>query len=170
MKTFFKFVLIVIIAQIITYYIGGIIAQLALGASEFYPPSPHALGYLRDPHDPSMQLWIVPAQALRGFLFAVVLFPFRQRILEMGTWLGGLTITGFIFIAGYVAASGGMVEHLVYFNPADYPLKFAAITFVEVLIQTLVMGPFIVSLDKRFTSTRSITPRPFQNSATVDEA
>ena len=150
MKSFLKFALIVIVAQVVTYYIAGIIAQLALGASEFYPPSPNAISYLRDPHDPSLQLWILPAQALRGLLFAVVLFPFRQRILELGTWSGGLAIMGFIFVAGYIAASGGMVEHFVYFNAADYPLKFAAITFVEILIQSLLMGPSIVRLDKRF--------------------
>jgi hypothetical protein len=149
MKSFLKFALIVIVAQVITYYIAGIIAQLALGASEFYPPSPNAISYLRDPHDPSLQLWILPAQALRGFLFAMVLFPFRRRILELGTWSGGLAIMCIIFLAGYVAASGGMVEHFVYFKAADYPAKFAAITFAEVLIQTLLMGPMIVRLDRR---------------------
>lgn len=154
MKSFLKFALVVIVSQVITYYLAGIVAQLALGANEFYPPSPNAIRYLRDPHDPSLQLWILPAQALRGLLFAVALFPFRQRIQELGTWSGGLAILGFIFIAGYVAASGGMVEHFVYFNPADYPPKFAAITFVEVLIQALLMGPSIVRLDKRFSRVR----------------
>ena len=76
MKSFLKFAVIVIVSQVITYYIAGIIAQLALGANEFYPPSPNAISYLRDPHDPSLQLWILPAQALRRLLFAVVLFPF----------------------------------------------------------------------------------------------
>jgi len=46
-----------------------------------------------------------------------------------------------------VAASGGMIEHLVYFN--EYPIKFALITFVEVLIQALLMGQIISRLDKK---------------------
>jgi hypothetical protein len=71
-KSFLKFSLIVIVSQIITYYIAGIIAQVVLGASEFYPPSPNAISYL-----------------------------------------------------------------------------FAAITFVEVLIQTLLMEQIIVRLDRR---------------------
>lgn len=149
-KSFLKFTLIVIVMQVITYYFAGIIAQLLLGASQFYPPSPNAISYLRDPHDPSLQLWILPAQALRGLLFALVLFPFRRRILELGTVRGGLLVAGFIFVAGYVAASGGMIEHFVYFKPADYPIKFAVITFVEILIQTVIMGPSIVYLDTRF--------------------
>jgi hypothetical protein len=59
-------------------------------------------------------------------------------------------IAGIIFIMGYIAASGGMIEHFVYFKPEDYPVKFAVITFVEILLQTLIMGPIIVQLDKRF--------------------
>jgi hypothetical protein len=53
-------------------------------------------------------------------------------------------------VVGYVAASGGMIEHFVYFKAADYPVKFAMITFVEILIQTLIMGPAIVYFDRRF--------------------
>ena len=150
-KTFLKFGLIVIVSHLFTYFIAGIIAQVALGASQFYPPSPNAISYLRDPHDPALQLWILPAQILRGLLFAAVLFPFRQRILELGRWYGGLAITSLIFIMGYVAASGGMIEHFVYFKAEDYPVKFAVITFVEVLIQTLLMGSMIVWLDKRIS-------------------
>jgi hypothetical protein len=157
LKTFLKFSLIVIVSQLITYYIAGIIAQLGLGANAFYPPSPNAISYMKDPHDPALQLLILPAQALRGLLFAFVLFPFRQRILDMGKY-GGWAISLVIFVMGFVAASGGMIEHFVYFKAADYPVKFAEITFVEILIQTLIMGPMIVGLDRRFT--KKVAPRP----------
>jgi hypothetical protein len=145
-KSILRFVLIVIVAQIISYYIAGVIAQLALGAGQFYPPSPHAISYLRDPHDPRLQLVILPAQALRGLLFGVALFPFRERIQSLGKWFGMLAVAGVIFLAGFVAASGGLIEHFVYFN--EYPALFAAITFVEVLIQSLLMGLIIVRWDK----------------------
>lgn len=147
-KQFLKFCMIVIVAQILTYYFAGIIAQTMLGASEFYPPSPNAISYLKDPHLASVQLWIPPTQALRGLLFAVVLFPFRKRILDFGAWRGGLLLSGIIFIMGYVAASGGIIEHFVFFS--EYPPKFAAITFVEGLIHTLLMGQAIVRWDMRF--------------------
>ncbi len=52
-----------------------------------------------------------------------------------------------IFVIGYIAASGGMIEHFVYFN--EYPLKFAVITFFEILIQVVLMGPLVVSSMKR---------------------
>jgi hypothetical protein len=149
-KSFLKFAAIVVVAQVITYYFAGIIAQFVLGANQFYPPSPTAISYLRDPHDPSLQVWIAPAQALRGLLFALILFPLKERILQLGVLRGGLIVMGFVFVAGYVAASGGMIEHFVYFKAEDYPAKFAAITFVEIFIQTAIMGPAVVHFARRY--------------------
>jgi hypothetical protein len=150
LKSFLKFAVIVVLAQVVTYYFAGIIAQTLLGANQFYPPSAQAIRYLRDPHDPSLQLWILPAQALRGLLFAMVLFPLKDRILQLGILRGGAIVAGFIFVAGYVAASGGMIEHFVYFKAEDYPVRFAVITFVEILIQTAIMGPAIVHFSRRW--------------------
>jgi hypothetical protein len=148
LKSFVKFALILIVAQVVTYVIGGVIAQFVLGANEFYPPSPNAISYLRDPHKISMGLEIIPAQALRGLLFALVLFPFRKQLVEMGTWAGGLLFGAIIFVIGFVAGSGGMIESLVYFS--NYPVKFAMITFVEILIQAILMGPWVVAWIKRY--------------------
>jgi len=149
LKPFLKFALIVILAQILTYYFAGIIAQTVLGANEFYPPSNNAISYLKDPHT-IPPLLILGAQVLRGLLFAAVLFPFRQRILSLGIWAGGFAFTAIILVMGYLAASGGMLEHFVFFKPEQYPVKFAVITLVEILIQTLVMGPAVVAVEKRF--------------------
>jgi hypothetical protein len=150
LKSFLKFALIVVLAQVVTYFVAGVIAQNVLGASQFYPPSPKAISYLRDPHDPALQVWIFPAQALRGLLFALVLFPFWERIKQLGIWGGGALVAGFVFVAGFVAASGGMIEHFVYFKAEDYPALFAAITFVEILIQTAIMGPAVVYFGKKY--------------------
>jgi len=148
-KSFFKFALILAVVQMVTYFVAGIIAQNILGANQFYPPSPNAISYLRDPHDFGVQIWIFPAQALRAVLFALVLFPFRKLIMASGIVRGGLLVAGFVFIAGYVAASGGMIEHFVYFKAADYPAKFALITFIEILIQVAIMGPWTVAWMKK---------------------
>ena len=50
-------------------------------------------------------------------------------------------------MVGYVAASGGMIEHFVWFS--EYPVKFAVITFIEILIQVAIMGPWTVSWMKQ---------------------
>jgi hypothetical protein len=130
------------VTMVVTYFLAGLVARFVLGGSEFYPPSPTAISYLRDPSAPGMALKIWPAQALRGLLIALALFPVRRQFSQMGTWLGGLAFGAIIFVVGYVAASGGMIEHFVWFN--EYPIKFAAITFIEILLQVAVMGPWTV--------------------------
>ncbi len=150
LKSFLKFALIMMLAQMVTYFIAGVIAQNLLGANQFYPPSPNAISYLKDPRDPSVQGWLFPAQALRGLLFALLLFPLKKQILDFGVWRGGLFISAFVFIAGFVAASGGMIEHFVFFKPEDYPVEFAVITLMEVLIQTIIMGPAVAYFAKRY--------------------
>ena len=142
-----KLILITIVTMVATYFVAGLIARFVLGGSEFYPPSPTAISYLRDPSAPGMALVIWPAQALRGLLIALALFPVRKQFLELGVWRGGLAFGAIIFVVGYVAASGGMIEHFVWFT--EYPVKFAAITFVEILIQVAIMGPWTVAWMKR---------------------
>ena len=147
LKSFLKTAGITIVTMVVTYFIAGLVARFLLGGSEFYPPSPTAISYLRDPAAPGMALLIWPAQALRGLLFAAALFPLRKAFIAMGTWRGGLAFGAVILVVGYLAASGGMIEHFVWFN--EYPVKFAVITLVEILIQTVIMGPWTVSWMKR---------------------
>ena len=148
LKSYLKFTLIVMVTMVVTYFIAGLVARFVLGGEAYYPPSPTAISYLRDPAGPGMALIVWPAQLLRGLLFALALFPLRKSFMEMGTWKGGLVFGGIIFIVGYIAASGGMIEHFVWFN--EYPVAFAAITFVEILIQVVLMGPWTVAWMKRW--------------------
>jgi hypothetical protein len=83
-------------------------------------------------------------------LAAVVLYPFWDTILSTPRWRGCLAVASVVFVAGYVAASGGMIEHFVWFEPTAYPVRFAAITFVEVLGQALIMGQLVVRLGARY--------------------
>lgn len=146
-RSILTFALGMVIFQILTYILAGVIAQRVLGAWVFYPPSPDALVFLRDPSSPYVQTLLVPAQILRGLLFAAVLLPFRTMLREMGRVKGGLLIGALIFVLGYVAASGGMIEHLVYYVPI--PFSFYTITFVEVLIQTMLLGYLVMWWEER---------------------
>ncbi len=146
-KSFGKFALILMVTTIVTYFLAGLVARFVLGGEAYYPPSPTAISYLRDPSAPGQALLTWPAQLLRGLLFAAALFPFRKRLLELGPVSGGVALGGIIFIVGFLAASGGMIEHFVWFN--EYPVKFAMITFVEILIQVAILGPWTVAWMKR---------------------
>ncbi|MEM3731236.1 MAG: hypothetical protein QW667_03970 [Candidatus Bathyarchaeia archaeon] len=147
-KSALIFIVGFVILHILTYYIAGIIAQVGLGAGRYYPPSPEAIDFLRDPHSSYVQSLIIPAQSLRGFLFALVLLPFRRKIMQFGQYLGGLIITSILFIVGEIASSGGIIERFVYYTPI--PLDFVVITFVEILIQTLLLGQLIMIWEKKF--------------------
>jgi hypothetical protein len=149
-KSISKFVIGFSILHLITYFFAGIIAQKVLGANEFYPPSLNALSYLRDPLSTHVQMLFIPAQLIRGLLFAGVLLPFRKQIFELGQLWGGFSITSIVFVFGYLAASGGMIEHYVYFTAESYPLKFALITLIEILIQTLLLGQLIMLWERKF--------------------
>ena len=129
-------------SQFISYYLAGILAQVFLGANEFYPPSSNAIIYLNDPA--SLQLLIIPAQLLRGFIFAIILLPLYPYLIKLGKWKGSFLIGGIILGIGYIAASGGLIEHLVYFKPEYYPIKFATITLVEIVFQVVILS-FIVA-------------------------
>jgi hypothetical protein len=135
----------VIVAQVSTYYIAGLIAFLGLGSAQYYPPSPNAISFLREVPPLSVTL---PGQILRALLFGLVLYPFRARILELGRVWGGLSASAVIFIAGYVAASGGIIERAVYYTPL--PLGFVLITVTEILIQTLLFGQVLLYWMKKF--------------------
>lgn len=60
-KSLLKFIMIVMVIQIVTDYLTGILARMVLGAGAYYPPSPTAPGYLKNPQDPPEQLRIFPA-------------------------------------------------------------------------------------------------------------
>jgi len=147
LRSLLKFAGITMVTMIVTYFLAGLVARFLLGGAAYYPPSPTAISYLRDPAAAGMALKIWPAQLLRGLLIALALFPFRQRLIQLGTWAGGAAFGVLIFIVGYVAASGGMIEHFVWFN--EYPLAFAVLTSIEILFQVALMGPWTVSWMKR---------------------
>jgi hypothetical protein len=147
LKSLLKFAGITMVTMEVTYLLAGLVARYPLGGGAFYPPSPTAISYLRDPAAPGMAPLFLGGGLLRGLLFAIALFPFRRAFLDMGVWRGGFAFAAVIFLVGYVAASGGMIEHLVWFN--EYPPRFAMITFIEILLQALLMGPWTVSWTKR---------------------
>lgn len=149
-KSTIKFILEFAILQLITYFFAGIIAQHILGANDFYQPSIHALSYLRNPLSKHVTTLFIPAQLLRGVLFALVLLPFRARIFEFGQIKGGLIITAIVLVFGYIAASGGLIEHYVYFTAPSYPLKFALITLIEIIIQTALLGQLLMVCERTF--------------------
>jgi hypothetical protein len=146
MGAFLRFAGIFAGAQLVSYFVAGGVAR-AMGVDAFYPPSPTALSYLKSMDAIGAELGTIAlAQIVRGILFAIVLFPLRRAMLSLPLWLEAVTLGGIVLIFGYVAASGGMIEHFVFFS--EYPAQFALITSVEVLLQSLILGFGVAWLDR----------------------
>jgi len=139
--------LVFVFAHIVSYFFAGIISN-ALGVFDFYPPSPTAISYLRNPYDPLVWKLMFPAQILRGSLYAIAILPLFGWIKKQSQFKGGLVIGSIIFLVGYVAASGGLIEHEVFFT--EYPLRFAVISLVEISIYSFLFGQLVVKLIRKY--------------------
>ena len=146
-KKLVVYFLLFIFAHIVSYFFAGIISH-TLGVFDFYPPSPTAISYLRNPYDPFVWKLMFPAQILRGSLYAIAFFPLVGWIKTQSRLKGGLVIGTILFLIGYVAASGGLIEHEVFFTV--YPVRFAAISFVEILAYSFLFGQVVVRLIRKY--------------------
>jgi len=146
-KSLLMYFSIFIFAHIVTYFFSGIISH-SLGVFDFYPPSPTAISYLRNPMDAHVWQLMFPAQILRGILYGIALMPVFDWIKSKGQWRGGLTIGSIIFLVGYVAASGGLIEHEVFFT--EYPLRFAMISLVEISVYSFLFGQLVIKLARKY--------------------
>lgn len=89
-----------------------------------------------------------PAQTLRALLYAVAFLPLLGWIKKQSQLKGGLIIGSIIFFVGYVAASGGLIEHVVYFT--EYPLRFALISLVEISVYSFLFGQLVMKLIRKY--------------------
>lgn len=147
-KTLVIYFLIFILSHIVAYFFAGIVSR-SLGVFDFYPPSPTAIPYLRDPLSSHVWSLMFPAQALRAILYGIALLPLFDWIKKQPQFKGGLIIGLIMFFIGYVAASGGLIEHEVFFT--EYPLRFALITLVELSAYSFLFGQLLVKLLKKYT-------------------
>lgn len=146
-KKLLVYFLVFVFSHIISYFFAGMISH-ALGVFDFYPPSPKALSYLRNPYDSLVWKLMFPAQILRGSLYAIAILPLLDWIKKQSQLKGGLVIGTIIFLVGYVAASGGLIEHEVFFT--EYPVRFALISFVEILVYSYLFGQLVVMLVRKY--------------------
>lgn len=145
-RSFLGFTLRVTAAHVVTYWIvGGIWYWLV---TKKYYAGPNPVPTLRDPSGDFVMTWILPAQILRGFLYALALYPLRQAFVELGRW-GGLVIASLLLIIGAVAGISGLIESWVFSTTANVEVFVA--TLPEVVLQTLLFGYLVVYWERRRT-------------------
>jgi len=128
--------------------IAGIFGYAMFNEGQYYPPSANALPFLAP--IPS-QSAILQTEVLHGVLIALVLFPFRKRIQELGRLYGGLATASLIFVLGELS---DVIAQELYYKPL--PLGFVTANVVEILIQALLFGQLLFILERRFGQFASV--------------
>ena len=129
--------------HVVTYMLAGLLASTLLDYASWWDTEP--LSGMRSLDSP----WVAagPAlQVLRGLVLALVLFPFRRRILEQRGWLA---LWGLLVGLGIVSTYGpapGSIEGAIY---TTMPLPFHVFGAPEVYGQSLAFSACLVGWYQR---------------------
>ncbi len=85
-RSFLGFTFRLTALHILTYFVIGGLSYWLIAKK--YWTGPEKLPGLRDPSGEFVQRWFLPAQILRGIIYAVALFPLRRAFLDLGRWDG----------------------------------------------------------------------------------
>ena len=143
-RSFLGFTFRLTAVHILTYLvIGGLYYWLI---AKKYWTGPKKLPGLRDPSGEFVQRWFLPAQILRGSIYAVALYPLRRAFLDLGRW-GGPVIASLMLLIGCIAGISGFIESCVY--TADPHVELFLAHLPEVVIQSLLFGYLLVYWERR---------------------
>jgi len=145
MRTFLGFALRLTSVHIVTYVVVGGISYWLI--AHRYWTGPEKVPGLNDPSGEFVQRWFLPAQILRGLIYAVALYPLRQALLEMGRW-GGLVIASLMLLVGSIAGISGFIESCVY--TADPHVELFLAHLPEVVLQSLLFGYLVMWWERRY--------------------
>jgi hypothetical protein len=137
-----------IVAHFLTYFFIGLLFYVSgLNVIVYYEQHPQALINALYRDTSSLLVTAGPLfQLLRGFIFALALYPFRTVFLERK--FGWLYLWGiFLALAIFAPASAapGSIEGFVYTN---LPISFHLIYLPEIMLQTLAFAWLFVVWEK----------------------
>ena len=137
-----------IVAHFLTYFFIGLLFYVSgLNVIVYYEQHPQALINALYRDTSSLLVTAGPLfQLLRGFIFALALYPFRTVFLERK--FGWLYLWGiFLALAIFAPASAapGSIEGFVYTN---LPISFHLIYLPEIILQTLAFAWLFVVWEK----------------------
>jgi hypothetical protein len=132
------------VLHVLTYVVVGA-ASYWLVARRYWI-GPDGLPWLRDPEGAFVQRWFLPAQIVRGALYAVALFPLRRALLDMGR-RGGLVLASLLLLIGEIAGSAGDIETWVYTTTFYIGLFLAHLP--EIVVQSLLYSYLLLAWERR---------------------
>ncbi len=144
-RDFWRFAWNVIVLHTITYVVFGIIFMLVNDYAGTFGVPGRGAEQMR----PTSSIWVYLGplfQPIRGLLYAVALYPFRQTILDLKR--GWLALWGLLAIVGILSTSGpnpGSIEGFLYTRtPILLQLRFS----LEIYLQTLAFSILLVAWEK----------------------
>ena len=146
-----RFVGIVMLAHIVTYFIAGAIAYPTLTKQFYEGPNPIFASFMRTPAQPDAWQhavnWFLPENLLRGILIGMVLCPFLATFRAWRFRRRFLTISGLYLVLGFWAsavAAPGTLEGMVYLRPEITPYAHLMVQ-PEIVIQGLVFAAWVAA-------------------------
>ncbi len=140
MKRFAIFALKVVAAQVTTYFLAGAAAYPLLTKQFYVGPRPIFAIFLRTEAEPELWShvvrWFLPAEILRGFLIATVLYPLFDTLKNWPFLKRLLFIAGLYIVLGFWAATvaaPGTIEGMIYMRPFITP-------YVHLAVQPEIVG------------------------------
>lgn len=145
MKSFLNFTLKVIVVHTVTYFIAGIISSNVNDYETLFK-EPIINNFMRSFEDPLIMFGPL-LQPIRGLLYAIVIFPFRNFLHEhKNGWLmlWGLFLGLAIF--GTCGAAPGSLEGVIF---SKLPFYFHLVGLPEITLQTLVFSIWLMWWDNK---------------------
>ena len=146
MWAFARFVLLVTVAQAISYFVVGALAFATLTHGLYEGADPLFGSYLRTPGESQLwqhvTTWFLPAQLLRGALIGLVLCPFLPQLRRWSVWKRTAAVAGLYLVIGFWAAAlaaPGNIEGLVYLRP-EFDLAVVLLVQPEIIVQGTAMS------------------------------
>jgi len=151
MWAFARFVLLVAVAQAISYFVVGALAFATLTHGLYEGANPLFGSYLRTPGESELwqhvTTWFLPAQLVRGALIGLVLCPFLPLLRRWSVSKRMAAVAGLYLVIGFWAAAvaaPGNIEGLVYLRP-EFSLDIVLLVQPEIVVQGAAMS-FLVAL------------------------
>jgi hypothetical protein len=142
-KRFATYAAKVVAAHVTTYFLAGAIAYPLLTKEFYVGPNPIFATFLRTEAEPELFRhavhWFLPAQILRGFLIAAVLYPFFDTLRAWSFRKRFLSIAALYLVLGFWAApvpAPGTLEGMVYMRPFITPMVHLKVQ-AEIVLQGL---------------------------------
>lgn len=149
MKQFFAFVGKVIFSHVLTYFIAGATAYPLLTKQFYEGQNPIFATFMRTQADPVLwghvMKWFLQGQILRGFLIAIVIYPFFSTLNNWRYIKRFLSISGLYIVLGFWAAAvpaPGTIEGMIYLRP-EITTYVHLMVQPEILVQGSALGALI---------------------------